>query len=106
MSDQSPVPAELISAFDAAARDIVELGNRLIDADASADLWEVSAGLLSGAVHFWLYAHQPCNEFGCEACVEIDTAEKRMKMLLAELRQAAETSEYYHSPQDSNVGRA
>ena len=61
--------------FDAAAERMIELGNQLLDQDADSDSWEVASGLLAGAVQFWLYAHQPCGDLGCESCGEIDTAE-------------------------------
>ncbi|SVB05695.1 uncharacterized protein METZ01_LOCUS158549, partial [marine metagenome] len=40
--------------FDDAAEQMIELGNRLLDADTDSDRWEVASGLLAGAVHFWL----------------------------------------------------
>ena len=65
--------------FDDAAEQMIELGNRLLDADTDSDRWEVASGLLAGAVHFWLYTRQPCGEPYCENCVDIDTAEKGFK---------------------------
>ncbi|MEK9784909.1 MAG: hypothetical protein ACO3RT_01725 [Arenicellales bacterium] len=92
--------------FDAAAERLIELGNRLLERDADADSWEVASGLLAGAVHFWLYAHQPCGDLECDSCEEIDTAEKRVEQMLALVRESAEESDYYHSPRDINVGSA
>ena len=94
------------SDFDYAAEEIVSLGNRLLDRDNEADHWEVAAGLLAGAVQFWLYAHQPCGDPSCESCAEFDTAEKRLRRLVEEITESAKDSEYYHSPHDANVGRA
>jgi len=92
--------------FDAAAERLIELGNRLLERDADADSWEVASGLLAGAVHFWLYAHQPCGDLECDSCEEIDTAKKRVEQMLALVRESAEESDYYHSPRDINVGSA
>jgi len=99
------IEPELIE-FDHAAEQTVELGNRLVDQHEETDSWEVASGLLAGAVHFWLYSRQPCGDFGCEPCQEVDTAERRLLALLEEVKQAAEQSDYYHTPYDSNVGRA
>jgi hypothetical protein len=66
----------------------------------------VASGLLAGAVHFWLYAHQPCGDLDCESCEEIDTAQKRLERLIEQVRQSASESDYYHTPQDANAGSA
>lgn len=39
-----------------AAEQVVELGNRLLEADDDADSWDVADGLLAGAIQFWLYS--------------------------------------------------
>jgi hypothetical protein len=92
--------------FDVAAERAVELGNRLSDENKEADLWDVGSGLLAGAVQFWLYTRQPCGDPKCESCSDVSTAEQRLAMLLREIRELAEDSEYFHSPHDTNVGRA
>lgn len=92
--------------FDNAAAAVVELGNRLADQDKDADPWDVASGILAGAIQYWLYAHQPCADPYCESCAEVATAEQRMKLLLEEIREFAEESDYYHTPTDSNAGRA
>lgn len=92
--------------FDEAAQKAVELGNRLADKDQEADLWDVADGILAGAVQFWLYSRQPCGDPTCESCAEVSTAAQRLAELLRETREYAEDSEYYHSPHDTNVGRA
>ena len=92
--------------FDDAAEQMIELGNRLLDADTDSDRWEVASGLLAGAVHFWLYTRQPCGEPYCENCVDIDTAEKRVQELVRESRQFAEESEDFPAPLDANAGSA
>tara|TARA_B100000959_G_scaffold73668_1_gene78233 strand:- start:7662 stop:7967 length:306 start_codon:yes stop_codon:yes gene_type:complete len=92
--------------FDAAAERMIELGNRLLEQDSDSDSWEVASGLLAGAVHFWLYAYQPCGDLECESCEEVDTADKRLERLVEQVRQSASESDYYHTPRDANVGSA
>ena len=92
--------------FDRAAENVVELGNRMLDQDSSADLWETASGLLAGAVQFWLFSRQPCDDPFCESCAEVSTAERRVRKLMEEARQLAEDSDYYASPHDVNTGSA
>jgi hypothetical protein len=92
--------------FDEAFNQAVELGNRVADADKEADIWDVADGLLAGAIQYWLYSRQPCGDPRCEDCAPISTAEGRLAELTRLAREFAEDSEYYHSPSDSNVGRA
>lgn len=99
-------PSDEMTELNRALQEVVELGNRLLEEDPAADSWDVASGLLAGAVHFWLYSRQPCGDPLCESCTDIDTAEKRLRMLLDETRQSAEESEYFHTPSDANVGRA
>ena len=99
-------PSDEMTELNHALQEVVELGNRLLEEDPEADSWDVASGLLAGAVHFWLYSRQPCGDPLCESCTDIDTAEKRLRMLLDETRQSAEESEYFHTPSDANVGRA
>lgn len=94
------------TVFDDSFERTVELGNHLGDADADADLWDISDGLLAGAIQFWLFAHQPCEDISCEDCAPLNTAYARLAELQKLVRQFAEDSEYYQSPSDSNVGRA
>jgi len=89
-----------------AAEQTVEVGNKLADADQDADLWDIADGLLSGAVHFWLYSRQPCEDIHCEDCAPIRTAEARMAELRRTIEQVAAESEYFHTPNDLNAGRA
>ena len=89
-----------------AAHEAVQLANRLADEDRDADLWDIADGLIAGAVHYWLYSRQPCGDPQCDDCDPVNTAEGRMKALFALVQQYAEESDYYHSPQDTNVGRA
>jgi hypothetical protein len=74
------------------ADELVAFANRLAQDNPDADPWEIADGLLSGAVHWWLYANAPCSDPACP---------------LQELvREMAETSDYYHSPNDENVAHA
>jgi hypothetical protein len=84
----------------------VDLGNSIADNDNKADLWDVADGMLAGALQFWLYSRQPCGDPSCEDCEPISTAQGRMAELRTLLEQFAAESEYFHSPQDANVGRA
>lgn len=86
--------------------ELVAFANRLAEENPDADPWEIADGLLSGAVHWWLYANAPCGDPACEDCADIRTAEARMKTLHELVRDMAETSEYYHSPNDENVAHA
>lgn len=91
---------------DAIEDEIVEFANKLADANPEADPWDIADGMLAGAVHWWLYANAPCGDPNCEDCESVQTAELRMKTLLKLVREVAESSEYYHSPNDTNVARA
>jgi hypothetical protein len=92
--------------FDDAFAQAVDLGNEIAEADEKADLWDIADGLLAGAVQYWLYTRQPCGDPKCEECLAISTAEGRQRELRLLLEQFAEESQYFHSPTDSNVGRA
>ena len=92
--------------YDAAAREAVELGNRLADDDREAHLWDLADGLLAGAIQYWLYARQPCGDPLCEECADFTTAEQRLAELRRLTDEYARDSEYFHAPTDSNVGRA
>jgi hypothetical protein len=92
--------------FDAAFTDAVDLGNKLAERDKDADLWDIADGLLAGAIQYWLYSRQPCKDPRCTECMPVSTAEGRMAEMQRLIRQLSLESEYYHSPHDSNVGRA
>ena len=92
--------------FDEAFSRAVDLGNQIADTDEKADLWDVADGLLAGAVQYWLYTRQPCGDPRCEDCLAISTADARMAELRRLVDQFSEESQYFHSPTDSNVGRA
>jgi hypothetical protein len=93
-------------AFDEAFGRAVDLGNQIADKDDKADLWDIADGLLAGAVQYWLYTRQPCGDPACEDCLAVGTAETRMAELRRLIAQFAEESQYYHTPTDSNAGRA
>lgn len=99
-------PQDRETVFDEAAQDVVELGNQILDADGAADIWEVASGMLAGAIQFWLFSRQPCDDPLCEACAEISTADRRLAKLIEEARELAEESDYFESPYDITVGRA
>lgn len=92
--------------LDEGARRAVELANEIADRDEDSDLWDIADGVLAGAIHYWLYSRQPCGDPSCPDCADVSTAELRMRELNRLLHEYAETSEYYHAPTDSNVGRA
>ncbi len=92
--------------FDAAARAVVELANRLADENPDADVWDVADGLLAGVVRYWLYSRQPCDDPMCEDCAPVSTAELRQAELGKFVKEFAEDSDYFHSPTDSNAAWA
>ena len=92
--------------FDEAFGKAVDLGNQIADNDDKADVWDIADGLLAGAVQYWLYTRQPCGDPRCEECLPISTAEGRLEELRRLLKEFSEESQYFHSPTDSNVGRA
>lgn len=92
------------TAYSLTASSAVELGNRTADENPDADVRAVADGLLAGAVHYWFYANQPCEDPACEECMRM--AESRLAMLQELVAEAARQSEYYHSPMDANAGHA
>jgi len=100
------VMQEKENPLDIAARRAVELGNQLANEDQEADMWDVADGLLAGAIHYWLYSRQPCSDPMCEDCSTVSTAEQRMTELRKLCDEFARDSDYFHSPNDINAGRA
>ena len=92
--------------YDQVAETIVELGNRMLDEDESADIWEVASGIMAGAVQFWLYSRQPCEDLFCRACTDISTPDRRLAALLNEVKNLGEESDYYTSANDTMTGTA
>lgn len=99
MSDQA-------NAYDEAAAQAVELGNKIADADQQADIWDIADGLVAGAIQYWLYARQPCGDSSCQDCAPLATAELRLKELQRLVEELSRTSEYFHSPHDIGAGHA
>ena len=97
---------ELDELFDDAADEAVDLGNAISQRNPEADVWAIADGIVAGAVHFWLYAHQPQENDDASSIDGLDTASERLKYLLDLIQQSAMDSEYLHSPLDRDVGRA
>lgn len=93
-------------AYESASREAVELGNRIAETDDSADPRDIADGLLAGALQYWLYARQPCEDPACEECGPMRTAELRLAALQAVVEELAQSNEYFHSPNDFGAGRA
>lgn len=92
--------------FDDTADQVVDLGNEIADDNPDGDLWAIADGLIAGAVHFWLYAHQPDPMADDDDLEGHRTSTERMDTLIRLLRESATESEYLHSPNDADVGRA
>jgi hypothetical protein len=94
--------------FEEAFTRAIEVGNKLAkeQKEEDVDVWDIADGLLAGAIQFWLFSRQPCGDPNCEDCSPISTAQARMIEMQRLVRDFAEESEYFHSPTDSNVGRA
>lgn len=92
--------------YEDAADQVVELGNQIADANPDADLWAIADGLVAGAVHYWLYAHQPEADADPEDMEGLMTSSQRIETLIGLLRECAIDSEYLHSPNDLDAGRA
>jgi hypothetical protein len=99
------VPLEKNLTYDQVAESIVELGNRMLE-DESADVWEVASGIMAGAVQFWLFSRQPCEDPFCQACTDISNPELRIAALMRETRALGEESDYYCSMNDVTTGTA
>jgi hypothetical protein len=99
------VTVEKNLTYDQVAETIVEMGNRILE-DESADVWEVASGIMAGAVQFWLYSRQPCEDPLCQACADISSPERRLEALLRETRAVSEESDYFCSPNDVMSGSA
>jgi len=98
------VPLDPNLTYDQVAEKMIELGNQMLESDESADVWEVASGMLAGAVQFWLFSRQPCDDPLCRACAEISNADLRLAELQAEIRVLAEESDYYSSSADVMTG--
>lgn len=96
----------LHQTYDHAADAVVELGNQMVRGDDSVDVWDVASGMLAGAVQYWLFARQPCNNPSCEACEEVITAQRRLRLLLSEVEQMAEDADSYDLHREAHTGAA
>lgn len=94
------------ASFNEAFTRTVDIGNSIADKDQKADLWDIADGVLAGALQFWLYSRQPCNDPACEDCAPIATAQGRMAELRRLMEEFTVESDYFHTPNDHNVGRA
>ncbi|SEP12533.1 hypothetical protein [Aquisalimonas asiatica] len=92
--------------IDTAAQAVVDLGNQLAERDQEADMGDIADGLLSGAVHYWLYTRQPCEDPRCPDCAQLRTAEWRMQLLQQLVEEMARSSDYFESPGDMTPGNA
>lgn len=92
--------------FDEAFARTIHVGNSITDQNEHADLWDVADGILAGALQFWLYSRQPCEDKQCDDCSPVATAETRMAQLRRAIEQFSSQSDYFHSPHDRNAGRA
>ncbi len=92
-----------LALFNASADAVVDLGNRLGEDNPDADPWALADGLVAGAVHYWLYAHQPQEEPDQD---DMMSARERIEELVRQVMQSAEESDYLHSPRDEDVGSA
>jgi hypothetical protein len=97
---------EYIAVSEEAAAAVVELGNSLLERNQEDDLQAVANGVLGGAVQFWLFAHQPCDKPGCQDCEPFSTAELRLRRLREGVVELARSSDYFHSPNDEDVGQS
>ncbi len=91
--------------FNTAAEAVVALGNSLLDQEGEEALYAVASGILAGAVQFWLYSHQPCDDPHCAECERVATAQRRLQFLNHEVQELAMSSEYFITPNDKDVGR-
>ncbi|OGQ95061.1 MAG: hypothetical protein A2521_00515 [Deltaproteobacteria bacterium RIFOXYD12_FULL_57_12] len=94
------------NVYDEAATQAVELANQIADREPEADLWDVADGLLAGAVHYWLFSRQPCDDPMCEECEPAGNVEQRLDELLQLVEDFARESEYLHTENDQRIGRA
>lgn len=94
------------STIDTAAQAVVDLGNQLAERDEAAEMGDIADGLLSGAVHYWLYTRQPCDDPRCPDCAQLRTPEWRMQLLQQLVDEMARTSDYFESPGDMTPGNA
>ncbi|MFO7858606.1 MAG: hypothetical protein R6V11_06755 [Ectothiorhodospiraceae bacterium] len=92
--------------IDQAAQSAVDLGNQLAEQEEQADVQDIADGLLSGAIHYWLYTRQPCDDPRCPDCAPLRTPEWRLQALQQLVDELARSSEYFEAPGDMTPGNA
>lgn len=92
--------------YDESAREVVDLANRIAEAYPEADLWDISDGMLMGAIHYWLYTRQPCADPMCEECESVSNPDQRLMEMHRLVENFAKESDYYQSAHDVKIGRA
>jgi len=92
--------------YDEAAGQVVDLANQIAEERPEADLWDISDGMLMGAIHYWLYTRQPCENPMCEDCEPVSNAEQRLLELQRLVEEFAKNSDYFQSAHDIKIGRA
>lgn len=85
---------------------VVDLANNMAEEQPDADLWDISDGLLVGAIHYWLYARQPCENPMCEDCEPVSNSDQRLEELHRMVDDFAKGSDYFQSAHDIKIGRA
>jgi len=92
--------------YDEAAREAVDLANRVAGEHPEADLWDIADGMLMGAIHYWLYTRQPCEDLMCEECESVSNPDQRLVELHRRVENFAKESDYFQSANDIKIGRA
>ena len=103
MSDISDVTEE---TYNNAAQKLIDLANNLSADSHTQDVTEIADGLLAGAIHFWLYSRQPCDDAFCESCAPFSSPEGRLSILLELVEEMGQDSEYFHAATDFPAGHA
>jgi hypothetical protein len=80
---------------------VVVLGQQQAsDVTTGEERAEIAAGMVAGAIHFWLGAHHPCDRDYCDVCVESNTPQKRLAQLLEMVTCLARASPNYRAEND------
>ena len=94
------------SLYDQVASGAIELANSEADGNPDESLDDIADGLLAGAVHYWLFSRMPCEDPRCEDCAPYATSSARLAELKRLVDELARESDYFHTPNDADVGRA
>lgn len=106
ISQEKEVDEEAQEEFNRAVDAAIAAGNKMLAQGEGAATRAIASGLLSGAIHFWLFSRAPCPDKLCEGCLPFATSDERMKRLNEEANEYAPDSEYFHTPNDHNAGTA